>query len=260
MKISIVTISFNQRKYLQECIDSILSQGYPNLEYIVVDPGSTDGSRELITSYGEKITRIFEPDTGPANGLNSGFSVAKGEIFGFVNSDDTLLPGALATVEAAFAVGAFDVVTGIGDRTNGEGKRTGRIIPSKFTPWLYVYGAVSLFQQGTFFRSSYFHEVGGFNEGNHTCWDGELFLDMALAGARFKHIHKQLATFRIHDASISGSGRLNNAYRQDSERLFAKVMTRPPRPTDALIRRFARIYKFIIDPTYVFRRFLSAPR
>lgn len=260
MKISIVTISYNQRKYLQECIDSVLSQGYPNLEYIVVDPGSTDGSRELIASYGDRIHQIFEPDTGPANGLNSGFSIARGEILGFINSDDTLLPGALAAVEAAFADGACDVVTGMGYRTNGEGIRTGQIIPSRFTPWLYVHGAVSLFQQGTFFRSSYYHEAGGFNEDNHTCWDGELFLDMALAGARFKLIHSQIATFRIHDASISGSGRLIPAYQRDSARLFAKAMARPPHFTDAIVARFARLLKFAIDPTYLIRKLASGSK
>lgn len=255
MKISIVTISFNQKKYLQECIDSILSQECSDLEYIVVDPGSTDGSRELITSYGDRITRIFEPDTGPANGLNKGFSVAQGDILGFVNSDDTLLPGALMAVEAAFADGAYDVITGTGHWTDGHGRPTGRIIPSRFTPWLYAHGAVSLFQQGTFFRSSYYHKVGGFNEDNHTCWDGELFLDMALVGARFKLIRSQIATFRIHDASISGSGRLIAAYQRDSARLFAKVMARPPRLTDTVIARFARLSKFASDPTYLFRKF-----
>ncbi len=71
MKISIVTLSFNQRAYLKEAIDSVLSQGYPDLEYIVVDPGSTDGSRKTIESYGNRIAHtIFEPDRGAADGLN----------------------------------------------------------------------------------------------------------------------------------------------------------------------------------------------
>ena len=102
MKISIVTISFNQCAYLRACIDSILSQEGCDLEYIVVDPGSTDGSRELIESYGDRIVRVFEPDAGPADGLNRGFACATGDIYGFINSDDYLLPGALAAVTAFF--------------------------------------------------------------------------------------------------------------------------------------------------------------
>ena len=78
MKISIVTLSFNQRGYLQEAMDSVLSQGYNDLEYIVVDPGSTDGSREVIKSYGDRIAHtLFEPDRGAADGLNFGFVVVE---------------------------------------------------------------------------------------------------------------------------------------------------------------------------------------
>jgi glycosyltransferase involved in cell wall biosynthesis len=99
MRISIVTLSYNQRAFLQDAIDSILQQGYPDLEFIVVDPGSTDGSRELFRSYGEQISHvIFEPDRGAADGLNKGFGLASGEVFGFLNADDFLLPGALHRV------------------------------------------------------------------------------------------------------------------------------------------------------------------
>ena len=94
MKISVVTISFNQAKYLRQCIDSVLNQNYQNIEYIIVDPGSTDGSRQIIESYGDRVIKIFEKDAGPADGLNMGFSRATGDIFYFINSDDYVLPGA----------------------------------------------------------------------------------------------------------------------------------------------------------------------
>src|ERR1039458_5622209 len=103
MRISIVTLSYNQRVFLREAIDSILQQDYPDLEYIVVDPGSTDGSRELLRSYGERISHvIFELDQGAADGLNKGFGQASGEIFGFLNADDFLLPGSLHRVAEFF--------------------------------------------------------------------------------------------------------------------------------------------------------------
>ena len=92
-KVSIVTISFNQVGYLGRTIQSVLDKDYPNIEYIVVDPGSTDGSRELIKSYESRIARIiFEIDDGPGDGLNKGFSIATGEIFGFLNFDDLSIP------------------------------------------------------------------------------------------------------------------------------------------------------------------------
>ncbi len=90
MKVSIVTISFNQAEFLERAMRSVLTQDYPDVEYIVVDPGSTDGSRALITAQGSRIKAILEKDNGPADGLNKGFASATGEIFGYINADDAL--------------------------------------------------------------------------------------------------------------------------------------------------------------------------
>ncbi|MEJ7608899.1 MAG: glycosyltransferase [Bryobacteraceae bacterium] len=91
MKISLVTISFNQAPFLDQAIRSVVDQTGCDFEYIVVDPGSIDGSREIIESYSDRISRIiFAPDRGAADGLNKGFAEAHGEIFGFLNSDDVL--------------------------------------------------------------------------------------------------------------------------------------------------------------------------
>src|SRR3954454_9281745 len=96
MKFSIVTLAFKQRKYLREAMDSVLNQDYPSIEYIVVEPGSNDGSREIIEDYGDRIScRIYEPDKGAADGLNNGFARATGDVFAFLNGDDLLLPGAI---------------------------------------------------------------------------------------------------------------------------------------------------------------------
>ena len=93
MKISIVTVSFNQADYLEQAIRSVVEQDYSDIEYIVVDAGSTDGSREIIER--DRIaTVVFEPDREPADGLNKGFARATGDIFGYINADDAYLPGA----------------------------------------------------------------------------------------------------------------------------------------------------------------------
>ena len=92
MKVSIVTISFNQARFLRRAITSVLSQDYPDIEYIVVDPGSTDGSREIINAYGPRLASvIFDPDDGPADGLNRGFQLATGDVLAYINADDALL-------------------------------------------------------------------------------------------------------------------------------------------------------------------------
>jgi glycosyltransferase involved in cell wall biosynthesis len=103
-KVSIVTISYNQCAFLERAIQSVLAQNYPEVEYIVVDPGSTDGSRDIIERYRSRISKlILEPDKGPVDGLNKGFSVATGEIYGYLNADDEFLPGAIDKAMRAFA-------------------------------------------------------------------------------------------------------------------------------------------------------------
>ena len=240
MKISIVTISFNQCAYLRACIDSILSQEGCDLEYIVVDPGSTDGSRELIESYGDRIVRVFEPDAGPADGLNRGFACATGDIYGFINSDDYLLPGALAAVTAFFRKHPANVfMTGHGFCEVESGVRQ-RVYPNKLTRDVMLHRADILFQQSTFFPAALYRKAGGFNLGNGTCWDYELFLKFLLGGATHHVIERDLAVFRLHQGSISGSGRLEDRYFRDLDTIFEATLGRKRGRIDRLKTFFLR--------------------
>jgi glycosyltransferase involved in cell wall biosynthesis len=103
MRISIVTPSFNQARFIKRTIDSVLSQrGDFELEYRVVDGGSTDGTVELLQSYGKRLTWTSEPDRGQVDAINKGLSKVTGDIASWLNSDDTLLPGALQRIAAVF--------------------------------------------------------------------------------------------------------------------------------------------------------------
>src|SRR5215469_16483294 len=123
MKISVVTLSFNQGAFLARAIESVISQGYTDLEYIIVDPGSTDGSREIIQKYVHQISCvILEKDNGAADGLNKGFSRANGDVYGFLNADDLLLPGSLQQVAEFFRRNPhYDIGFGNGYIIDGEG-------------------------------------------------------------------------------------------------------------------------------------------
>jgi glycosyltransferase involved in cell wall biosynthesis len=244
MKFSIVTISFNQRQYLEEALNSVLQQDYPAIEYIVVDPGSTDGSRELITGYDGRLGRvIFEPDQGAADGLNKGFEHASGEIFGFLNSDDVLLPGALRSVSQVFEQNPdCDIVMGNGFTVDAKGKRIRRIRAAGFTLERYFYGGATWLQQATFFRRAAFQAVGGFNANNRSCWDGELVVDMLRQGARVKYLNQDLALFRIHTKSITGSRRHSQMMKADADRMFSLACGRRWTSMDTL-----RVYLFRIE-------------
>lgn len=225
-KISIVTISLNQAQYLEKCICSIRAQQYENLEYIVVDPGSTDGSREILRQQSDIITKtVLDPDSGPSDGLNKGFAVATGDIYGFLNADDMLLPGALSFVSNFFTERPeVDVISGavrIMDEHDNSSFR--RRTSDRFDLARYAAGICTICQQATFFRADAFRKAGGFNVENRATWDGELLVDMALRGCRFSTVNKVLAAFRIYPASITGSKRFYEKQAMEYEAMRKKM-------------------------------------
>lgn len=238
MRLSIVTISFNQSAYLQVAMESVLNQGYPDLEYIVVDPGSTDGSRELIEQYRDRIARvIFEKDAGPSDGLNKGFAHATGEVFGFLNSDDFLEPGSLSAVSDFFSRNPdCDIALGNGYVVDGKGRRKRHIIARGLTVRRYLHSGTRWMQQSTFFRKRSFERTRGFNLQNRTSWDGELLVEMIAARGKVGYIHRDLACFRIHAASITGGSSNAASYRADCTRIFEQIVGRKWTLEDDLFR------------------------
>ena len=248
--ISIVTISFNQARFLPAAIESVLAQDYPHLDYVVVDPGSSDGSRDIITSYRDRLGAvILDPDHGPADGLNKGFAAARGTIFGYINADDLLMPGALRAVAGHFAARpAAGVLCGNGVLIDGGGRRLRSIATSTFGRRALAYGAMTFVQQANFFRREAFAAVGGFNPANRTCWDYELLLDMALAGAEVVNVPDRLGAFRLYGETITGSGRLAAQAAIDHARIRAKALGRPPRATDAAARLASLAWRRLRHP------------
>ncbi|MEI5995776.1 glycosyltransferase [Paraburkholderia bengalensis] len=226
-KISVVTISFNKGKYLRRCIDSVLWQDGVPIEMIVVDPGSTDGSRDIIDSYGDSVVRVYETDRGPADGLNNGFKRATGQIYCFVNADDFLLPRSLRFVSGFFdREPTVDVLHGGGYIADQEDALIRRYFPSSFGKRFFAYQAMNLFQQGYFFRASVYKEAGGFNEDNRICWDAELFLRFKLQGRRFYGISRPLGAFRRYAETITGGPEYIQKLDDEYVRLFADAMGR----------------------------------
>ena len=264
MKISIVTISFNQGQFLEEAIRSVLDQTYPDVEYIVVDPGSTDGSRKLIEGFGDRIDHVvFEPDSGPSDGLNKGFNRASGDILGFLNADDFLLPGALKSVVAGFKrLPHADVISAHGWLVDAEGKPTRKKHSHRFSAWRYLHCGAYLLQQSTFFTAKAFRKSRKFNEDNRTCWDGELWLDMALAGCKFERLNEYWSCFRTYDESISGQIALDpestKAYQWDRDRMYRQATGRDPMGLGYRFRwSIAQALKLCANPRVVRDRLFS---
>lgn len=120
--ISIITPSYNQGRYIEETILSVLNQDYPRVEYLVMDGDSTDNTREILAKYGTRLTWSSERDGGQADAINTGFRAATGDIFGWINSDDTYLPGALSKIVRYFQTHPdIDLVYGEGHLVDADG-------------------------------------------------------------------------------------------------------------------------------------------
>ena len=199
-RISLVTPSFNQVEYLEATLRSVLDQGYPNLEYIVVDGGSTDGSLEILSRYAEQLSYwVSEPDRGHAHALNKGFSRSTGEVMGWINSDDLLLSGSLLLVGSLFAqFSEMEWLTSPGAITEPGG----RIVATfPMTPWTRARFLFTrdhwIQQESTFWRSSLWQRAGARLDEDllacdHELWarffrHAQLFQTAALIGAfRFR--------------------------------------------------------------------------
>lgn len=255
-KISLVTISYNQCQFLERAIQSVLGQNYPNLDYIVVDPGSTDGSREIIERYRNQIAHIlYEPDRGPADGLNRGFSLATGEIYGYLNSDDELEPGALHYIAKLFQnAPAVDVFSGHATIVDSRGEPIRRVWSDPMNLLSLAYGASVTIQPSTFIRRGAFEKSGGFNIENKSSWDGELMLALAKTGAVITVTNKFLSKYRLHQLSITGSGSQHERMREWDRRRFNLIMGRDWTSYDRLVRLYWLLRRQFRNPVAFWER------
>jgi len=199
-RISIVTPSYNQARYLPETIESILRQDYPNLEYIIVDGGSSDGSVDIIRRYETHLAYwISEPDSGQSEAINKGVRRATGDLFNWINADDVLFPGALHRIAAAFArEPEADLVVGDHAR-GGQRARITRLsaAPSRLTAsiggWPLWVG-----QQSIFVALGTLRRVGGVREDLHCMMDAELYHRILAGGGRMVRANGLIGMMRDH--------------------------------------------------------------
>jgi glycosyltransferase involved in cell wall biosynthesis len=208
-RISIVTPSFNQGQYIEETILSVLNQGYPNVEYIVVDGGSTDNTPAILDRYRNRVAyAVSEPDRGQSHAINKGMARATGEIVTWLNSDDMLAPGALASVALAFELHDADMIAGI-CQLYKNGRMVGQHLTSCADGPLPLGEMLDLdncWNMGQFFyqpevmfkRDLWLRAGGRVDERLFFSMDYELWLRFAKAGARIHVIGRPVARFRFH--------------------------------------------------------------
>jgi glycosyltransferase involved in cell wall biosynthesis len=203
-KITIITPSYNQGSFIEETILSVINQGYPNLEYIIIDGGSTDNTVEIIQQYQPYLSYwISEKDGGQSDAINKGLKIATGSIINWLNSDDIMTPGCLYSIAGYFNENVdADIVYGNILFFNMDKEI---IHASPKTEPLHYYAHICMPQPATFFSRKIINTVGLIDEHIHFSMDWDLYVRASLAGFKFLHVPELFARFRIHGNSKSGS-------------------------------------------------------
>ncbi|MBA3073611.1 MAG: glycosyltransferase [Anaerolineae bacterium] len=210
-KISIIVPTLNQARFIDETIQSILTQNYPNLELIVLDGGSTDGTHEILKRYTDSLTWISEPDEGQVDAINKGLKMVTGEVVAYLNSDDVYMPNTLLTVgQYFFEHPDCQILTGKCININENGIETRAFIKHYKNFWLKlgidscltVMDYVS--QPSTFWRTGLIQSIGLFNDQFRNAMDYDYWLRVTKQH-KLKFINQYLSKFRIYPTSITSS-------------------------------------------------------
>jgi len=186
--VSIVTPSFNQARFIRETIESVLSQDYPHIEYIIMDGASSDDTAEVVKPYLDRLTFVSEKDRGQSHAINKGFARARGEIVAWLNSDDVFLPGAVSRAVDAFRANPeAAVVYGEGYQIDIDGRLKSRFPHTRpFDLWSLVFFSDYILQQTVFFRKSALDVVGPVREDLHYVMDWDILIRL---GKRFDFVY-----------------------------------------------------------------------
>lgn len=243
-KLSIITPSFNQATFLEETILSVIHQNYPNVEYIVIDGGSADGSDSVIKKYEKYITYwISEPDRGQVDAINKGLSIASGELCAFINSDDIYLPGAFSAVIEYFNndsdckwLCGNTILFGVEHKTT----LVNAVVPISAAQALLWKARMP--QPGMFWKRELL--TNGFDMSLNYCFDHELYVRLLLTGHKCHHLELPIAAYRLHPSSktVSEHSRFDVEFDQIAER-YEPMLNFRDRSLSKAIRYVRRSYK-----------------
>lgn len=200
-RISLVMPSYNQGRFLEEAILSVLNQGYPNLEFIIVDGGSTDGSVEIIRRYEHRLRSwISEKDDGQSHAIEKGFAQATGQLLNWINSDDLLFPGALSRIARAWmARPDADLVVGANAFCDAAGHITRISVPPSWRAFSPRQAIMPIGQQSTFFTRDLYDRIGGIRRELHVIMDKELYYRMMKVEPCMVAAGGLVGAWRLHD-------------------------------------------------------------
>jgi glycosyltransferase involved in cell wall biosynthesis len=198
--VTVVTPSFNQAPFLERTIKSVLDQDYPNLEYIIIDGGSADGSLDIIQKYADKISSwVSEPDLGQTDAINKGFDRANGKILAWLNSDDTYNPGAVReAVKFLQEYPEVGLVYSDADFIDAQDNVIGTFPAAQTDRTRLLQGYVHIPQQAVFFRADLWKKVRPLDSTFFFAMDYDLWVRLSALASLVYYPHKIWANFRLH--------------------------------------------------------------
>lgn len=213
IKVSIVTPSYNQGRFLKRTIESVLNQSYPNIEYIVMDGGSSDESVAILQSYGDRFAWVSEKDNGQTDAINKGLRRCSGQILAYLNSDDTLEPDAVETVVRFFQdQPKIDLVYGDAHYIDENDNITGRYLTAAYS-WDRLVQDCCVCQPAAFWRASVVERFGLFDDKLDFTMDYDYWLRIGRGGGGIAHLPVLLANSRLYPETKTMSSR-NLIYRE----------------------------------------------
>ena len=225
MKVSIVTPSFNQGKFIERTLQSVASQTGVEVEHVVFDGGSTDNTVEILKSFTPSVRWVSQKDRGQADAVNKGICATKGEIIGWLNSDDIYYSGAIARVVAFFEANPeIDVVYGMADHINLVDQAF-ELYPTE--PWNFERLKETCFicQPALFFRRRVIKEYGLLDESLIYCMDYEYWLRLGKAGVRFVYLKEKLAGSRLYadNKTLAARVKVHREINDMLKKMFGRV-------------------------------------
>ncbi len=207
MRVALVTPSLNQAAYLGAAVDSVLAQTYADIDYLVVDGGSKDGSQDVLRSYGDRVRWISEPDEGQSDAIDKGFRMTDGEILGWLNADDLLEETAIERVVEAFrAAPETGLIYGDGVLLDEAGDVSGPFAGCEpFNLWRLLYGLDYILQPAAFLRRSAYEAAGGLDPALFWAMDWDLWIRIA-AVAEVEYLPGALARSRVWSDTKTATG------------------------------------------------------
>jgi glycosyltransferase involved in cell wall biosynthesis len=232
--VSIITPSFNQCQYLEATIQSVLAQDYPNIEYLVIDGASTDGSQEIIKKYQKKLAYwVSEKDKGQTDAINKGFSKAKGQIFAWLNSDDLYYPNAVSeAVESLTHHPQVGLVYGELDFIDEQNRLIGKFNARQTDLKRLRNGYIHIPQPAAFFRADLWKQVGPLDPSFFFAMDYDLWVRLARV-SQIKYLPGKIwAKFRLHPSgkTVSADDRcwpeMLRVHYRDGGSVFAPIVAK----------------------------------